>query len=66
MDDQGIQGPEVFEHWLKKERAYLHAFAKEPVHEMLEMGYYKALVNLQTKEYVVMFLFIYSCLIYST
>ena len=56
MDDQGISGPEVFEHWLEEERAYLRALAKKPVHETLEMGYYETLAKLQTAEYVIMFL----------
>jgi hypothetical protein len=56
MDDQGIQGPDVFEHWLEEERAYLRALAKEPVHETLEMDYYLALVNLETAEYVAILL----------
>ena len=54
MIDQGIQGPEVFDQWLEKERAYLHALSKEPAHETLEMDYYAALVVLQVNEYVVL------------
>jgi len=48
MDDQEIQGPDVFEHWLEEEQAYLCALAKEPVHETLKIDYYLALVNLET------------------
>ena len=54
MIDQGIQGPEVFDQWLEKERAYLHALSKELAHETLEMDYCAALVVLQVNEYVVL------------
>ena len=38
--------------WLKEEEEYLRGLSKEPLEEMLEMEYYKLLLNLNAREYV--------------
>jgi hypothetical protein len=55
MNEQGIDGPKVFECWLEEEKAYLLSLAKEPPEETLEMDYYKALLNWKVQEYIVRF-----------
>ncbi|KAJ6547650.1 hypothetical protein B0H19DRAFT_1212174 [Mycena capillaripes] len=47
----GVESRDIFETWLKNEKAYLRTLSKEPLEETMEMEYYQKLVNLQDAEY---------------
>jgi hypothetical protein len=50
MQDQGIEGTDMFQAWLVEEHTYLKSLSKEPFQKTLEMEYLQKLVNLEGSE----------------
>jgi len=57
MEDQGIEGHQIFNQWLHDEQAYLRTLAREPMEETLEMDYYESLTILRENKYVTFFFY---------